>query len=770
MAFAGAQSVVRFEGFEVYPAQRRLVVGGADASVGARAFDVLLALIERSDRAVGVNELLEVVWPGLVVEENNLRVQIAGLRKLIGPGAITTIPGRGYRFTATPTSAPPEGRSAAAPASTAAAAPSPAAQAPTPAPADVAPAGPLQWLVGRDQQLKALVGAGGMGKTALARALVQHMRDAHADGVRMIELAALVDSSLVTQTAAEALGVPGNMGSQVQRLTAAIAAKRMLVVLDNCEQVIDGVAALAEAIHAAAPGVRLLATSQVPLKLAHEHVIRLGALALPDTDQLSAARGAGAVALFAARAAAADGRFALDERNIGAVIDICRRLDGIPLAIELAAARVALLGVQGVRTRLGERFRLLTKGSRLAPARQQTLRAALEWSHGLLSAEEQTVFRRLGVFRGSFGLSAVQRLVTDAALDEWAALDFALEHDVGLGISMAGALMSFWREHGHHAEALHRCQALLARLGAAPAPNLSRLYSTLGALPYELGDLDLARSYAQRGLDAARAEGSRIHEGKALSWLGIFAYTQGDTEGALQLWTQALAIARETGLRQSVGVELCNIGTLYNDRGDREQALQLFTEALETFRSTGFRWGVGMATESLGEVTYAGGDFEAAADYWRQSLAEHRAVRHQFRIVTSLQRLAIAELRLGRPGAARDCLVECLTLCETHGFEAYRASSLAVMARVAAAGGDSLRAARLFGAAEQILDELSMVMEAPAGTDHATALAAARKGVDAKLWRAAWKEGQALDPRAALALALEPLSAALHAPGALVKN
>jgi predicted ATPase len=729
---------------------------------------------------------------------------------------------------------------------------------------------PAPVLLGREAELQelqaaveahalvTLIGPGGIGKTTLAGALAQRLSDAYADGVRIVELAALVDSSLVVATVAGALAVPGNIGSQLERLVAYMAAKRLLIVLDNCEQVIDGVAALAEAIHGGAPGVRLLATSQIPVKLTHECLVRLGNLALPATDELPVARRAGAVALFAARAAAADARFALDERNIGAVADICRRLDGIPLAIELAAARVALLGVQGVRTRLDERFRLLTKGARLAPPRQQTLRAALDWSHGLLSADERAVFRRLAIFRGSFGLSAVQHLAADAAIDEWAvldllgnlidrslvvavgdaaadepryalletmaeyaraqldasservalarrhadffhalaeaqwqvmrtavsgaartvltlnhdnmraALDWAAAHDIALGVRLGGALIRFWRENGHHAEAMRRCEALLERAGTQGLPGTSRVLGGLCALPYELGDIPRVRAFAERGLAASRIEGDRLQETQALDWLGIADYVSGNPDSALERWKLSLRISRETGELREAGIALCNIGTIHNDRGDRERALALFNEAMEAFRQTGFRWGLGMATESLGEVTYASGDFEAARSYWLQSLAEHRALPHQFRIVTSLQRLGLAELRLGRLEAARACLAECLALCVTHGFEGYRASSLAVMARVVAAHGDLARAARVFGAAQKMLDELGMVMEGPAGTDHADALAAARGGLDACVWQCAWNEGLTLEPAAAVALALESERAAPGVPAAKV--
>jgi predicted ATPase/DNA-binding winged helix-turn-helix (wHTH) protein len=415
----------QFDAAELRPDQRRLLLNGEDSRIGARAFDLLLALIERRDRVVSKSELLDLLWPGLVVEENNLQVHISSLRKLLGPQAIATVPGRGYRFTAAlndDSFDDTRGRAAAA-------APAPAAAALTNLPSTLAP------LIGRDQDLPALraltdahqlvtvVGAGGIGKTALAQALAHHLREAFDDGVWQVEFAPIAQAALVANTVASVLRVPLGTDAPAESLARYLSGSRMLIVLDNCEHLVDGVAELAAAIHRSAPGVRLVATSQEPLRVPDEHLYRLGVLALPDQPGLAQARQAGAVALFEARAGAAQPGFTLGEHNVAAVVDICSRLDGIALAIELAAARVPLLGVEGLRAKLDERFRVLTGGSRLALRRHQTMRAALEWSHGLLTADEQTVFRRLGAFVGSFDLSSAQHVANDERIDEWAVLE-----------------------------------------------------------------------------------------------------------------------------------------------------------------------------------------------------------------------------------------------------------------------------------------------------------------------------------------------------------
>ena len=200
-------------------------------------------------------------------------------------------------------------------------------------------------------------------------------------------------------------------------------ALRTLLVIDNCEHLADAVAALVDAVTGGAPRVSILATSQETLKAADEHVYRLGALGIPATAASEIAHPSGAVELFAARARAVDPHFALTAANLPAVIEICRRLDGIPLAIELAVARLPLLGVEGLRARLNDRFNLLTGGARVVLRRHQTLRATLEWSHALLTPDEQTVFRRLGVFAGGFTLEAAQYVASDDRIDPWIVLD-----------------------------------------------------------------------------------------------------------------------------------------------------------------------------------------------------------------------------------------------------------------------------------------------------------------------------------------------------------
>ena len=367
------------------------MVVGVPVKPSARAFDILMALVERRDRVVSKSELLQIVWPNLVVEENNLQVHVLALRKLLGHGAIATVPGRGYRFTL-PVQAP-------------GGTPSGAASAPVAEPIAVN-AGNLHGqppeLFGRDDELQELqglidshavvtvTGAGDIGKTRLAQGAAA--RRAQQQAVWWVELAPLADAAQVPRAVARALALPlAPQDDVTQAVVQALRGKSALLVLDNAEHLLDGVAALIGALREQAGGVKLLVTSQEVMHGFEEQVFRPGPLALPTGDDLLAVRASGAVALFVARARQADPRFQLDDRNRAAVAEICRRLDGIPLAIELAAARVPLLGAEGLRSRLDERFQVLTASSRAVMRRHQTLRAALKWSHALLSGDEQRV-------------------------------------------------------------------------------------------------------------------------------------------------------------------------------------------------------------------------------------------------------------------------------------------------------------------------------------------------------------------------------------------
>jgi non-specific serine/threonine protein kinase len=397
--------------FELQPAERRLLVDGRPANLGGRALDLLITLAANPDHLLTKNELLDRVWPGLVVEEANLQMQISNLRKLLGGDVIATVPGRGYRFTARIESAAP---------------PQPA---PISARAPAQAAAPGQRLVGRDADLAVLenmlqaggcmtlVGTAGVGKTSLARAAAERWNGRSV----WVDLATLPAGSQVTGALARALGLQGDAAGLPQIL-GALQDGSLLLVLDNAEHLIQACAELVSKVRAL-PDLRVLVTSQLPLAVAGERVQRLEPLALSVPSDPTADLGDGALALLVARIVGANHRFRVTAASLVLLGAICTHLDGLPLALEMAAARVPHMGLQAVHDALAQRFALLTRGHRDAATRHRTLHNALEWSYELLADSERRLFRAVGVFAGGFSLDLAVALMTNDSDARWDIID-----------------------------------------------------------------------------------------------------------------------------------------------------------------------------------------------------------------------------------------------------------------------------------------------------------------------------------------------------------
>lgn len=418
----------RFNDAELQPAERLLLLGGKPANLGARAFDMLLVLVERAGKLVSKDELLDAVWGKIVVEEGNLHVHMSALRKLLGADAIATVPGRGYRFTA-----PVEIAGAR-----------PAARNGPPAGVNLPERSPQPMpkgakLLGREHdliELRSLLGAhrlitltgpGGIGKTRLAQALLAEISGAYADGAAIVELAPLREPALLPGAIAQAAELPMAAGEDAgNALAASLRPLQLCLLLDNAEHLAADVARLVQRLLAQCEQVTVIVTSQVPLKLSNEQVYRLGALACPPPDEsmsADSARNYPAMALFCQRASSANRHFRLDEQNLDAVLAIVRALEGVALAIELAAARAAVLGAKGVAERLGERLSLLRAARSDLPERQQTLQAAMDWSYQLLDPAQRRALQRLAVCPGTFGLELASQLIADEKAETWDAID-----------------------------------------------------------------------------------------------------------------------------------------------------------------------------------------------------------------------------------------------------------------------------------------------------------------------------------------------------------
>ena len=414
-----------FGRFQVLPHRRELLADGESLKLGGRAYDVLMTLIEARGAVVSRNALMARVWPGRAVEENALQAQISALRAAFGVERelIRTVSGRGYQFTG-------EIRIQST-GSDARAGPVTALVEPGSAISPTNLADPVSELIGRDDELREVVslatshrlvtvtGPGGIGKTQLALAAARRLRQEFTDGVWVAELAPLADPGLVPAAVAAAVGLELGAGAgSPERVASALSSKQTLLVLDNCEHVIAAATTMAEALLRANPAAHLIATSTEPLRAEAEWVYPLPPLAVParnaqEGDDLLRC---GAARLFVERVRAAEPHFEPDQRSAATIASICRQLDGIPLAIELAAARAAVLGVKELAAHLDNRFHLLTGGRRTALPRHQTLRAMLDWSFGLLPERERAILRRLAIFVGSFRLEAASAVVASAEI------------------------------------------------------------------------------------------------------------------------------------------------------------------------------------------------------------------------------------------------------------------------------------------------------------------------------------------------------------------
>ena len=420
-----------FGSFRLLPEQRLLLDGEKPLPLGSRALDILIALAERAGETIRKDELIARAWPDTIVEEGALRVHVAALRKALGDGrdgkrCIANIPGRGYSFVAPVIRE--HGQKATAS----------LAQARASGNLPVS----LTGIVGRDETVAALaaqlarrrlltiVGPGGIGKTTVAIAIAETVSAAHADGVWFVGLASVAEPEHVASALGAVFGIILPTGNPVSGLAAWLRDKRALVVLDNCEHVINAVAAIAEVLLRAAPLLRLLATSREPLRAEGEGLHRLASLVIPpEGADLTAGEALrySAVQLFTERVMAIVDGFALTDDDVPAVLEICRRLDGVPLALELAAARVEAFGLAALAARLDDRFALLSKGRRTALPRQQTLRATMDWSFTLLPHLQQVILRRLAVFRGDFTMDAAASVTGDAAIAAGEVIDAVAE-------------------------------------------------------------------------------------------------------------------------------------------------------------------------------------------------------------------------------------------------------------------------------------------------------------------------------------------------------
>jgi len=422
------QYSLAFGPFKIDFPQRTLLRDGVEIKLGSRALEILVTLVEALGELVSNQALVAKVWPSTVVDEGSLRVHMSALRKALDDGRdgtrlIVNEMGRGYRLAGAVErkDVSISGESL-----------------PGPRPAK----SQLPILVGRvvgrdavieglcasllDRRLMTIAGSGGIGKTTAALGIAHRFEASTSTRAFFVDFAPVTAPTRAASAIALAMGVPVSSDDAMPNLIAAIADEPMLMVLDNCEHLVDTVTTLVERLLRGTSGLRLLVTSREPLRAEGEWVHRLAPLATPDDSAsfvVGDAMSFPAVALFVERATAAHDAFQLSDKNVTAVCDICRQLDGIPLAIEMAAARIASMDAQTLASRLVDRFALLTRGRRSALPRQQTLRAMLDWSYALLEPSTQSVLNRLSLFRSAFNIDAAVAVSTDADIDDLTVID-----------------------------------------------------------------------------------------------------------------------------------------------------------------------------------------------------------------------------------------------------------------------------------------------------------------------------------------------------------
>ncbi|UZG55889.1 protein kinase domain-containing protein [Rhodococcus opacus] len=555
-------------------------------------------------------------------------------------------------------------------------------------------------------RLVTLTGIGGVGKTRLAMRVASAVQREYADGVRLVELGELRDESSLVEVVAAAVGVRNHSARPVREvLIEFLAPREVLLVLDNCEHMVDAVAELAETLLRVCPGLRMLATSREPLVIGGEAVLRVPPLTVPDPERRPSLRGLpkyDAVTLFAERAAAAVPGFALTEENAATVAGICHQLDGLPLPIELAAARLRAMSPEQILGRLTDRYTLLTRGSRGAPTRQQTLRLCIDWSFELCTAEEQLVWGRVAVFAGSFELDAAERvcgegLGPDELLDTLTSLvekSILIREEHGSVVRFR--MLETLREYGYEkleqtgeAVALrrrHRDWYEALALAAEAEWISARQLDWIARLKREHANL---REALEFGIDDDPAAGLRTAAALYWFWSSQGLYNEG------RRWLDQL-LDRHSGATPLDRVTaLCFDSVMANSQGDLEKGAALVAKARTLTAHTSEPVLRAYSDCADGMLALYSGDLARACSHLESALAEFSKQRDRTLETSLLYPLGTAYGLSGQTDRAIECHERALAITERYGEKMYRAHSLWAMGIDVWRQGDTDRAVRL---------------------------------------------------------------------------
>ena len=620
----------------------------------------------------------------------------------------------------------------------------------------------VKALVG-ETRLLTLTGPGGSGKTRLALTVASEVARDFEDGVWLVELAPLSDPELVPQAVASVLGVREAPGSPITgTLSDHLLSRTMLLVLDNCEHLIDASASLAEILLRRCPNLRILATSREALGVLGEAIFAVPPLSLPDPRHLPAVENLShyeATRLFVDRAGAVKAGFEVTDGNAIAVAEVCHRLDGIPLAIELAAARARALSVQQISSRLDESFRLLTGGGRSALAHQRTLRTAMDWSHDLLSEDEQIAFRRLSVFAGGWSLEAAETVCVGEGIDEGEVMDLlaslvdkslvlvteqrdgvaryrlletvrqyareklegsgeagevrdrhaawflALAEEAGplmMGREQVGWLDRTWREQHNFRAAM---RLFLDRKDAGRAIDLTWAFWRYW---WVTGLQDEARRWMEEVLESADLPGDDVYRARraqANLIIGTYAWSEGDLASALPALEEGLRLSRKThdALAQAIGLML--LGLVDVAEGNAQRSRERFEESLRFFRISGERgkWGEAHTLAYLGLCPLLNGEPEPARRCFEEGLAAARVAGDRVAAHQALYKLGLLALTERDLDRANESFREGLSLADEVRDIVNAPYFVKGLGQVSGLRGQPAFAVRLLGAAETAL-------------------------------------------------------------------
>ena len=734
---ASANLVYMCDQWEIDLGRRELRSRGIPVPLGGRAFEIVTVLVQSATELVTKDRMMERVWPGAVVGEGTLHVHISAVRKALGPdrAMLKTVSGRGYRLlgswtpqqregTAPPVYSPLTGTSGA------------------PSPNNFPPL--ISRLVGRAAaaqfvrdlvsayRVVTLTGPGGIGKTSLAIKAVRYLLPDFEDGGWIVELASLSDPGLVPSTVASTLGLKLAGEISAESVARAVGGRHLVLVLDNCEHVIDTVAKLAETFTRLCPRTTIVATSREVLRIDGESVYRVPPLDVPALGQAAPdyIMQYSAVELFIARTKALNAGFSPYAEDLASIAAICRHLDGIPLAIEFAAARAAVLSVQGVVAGLRDRFALLTAGRRTALPRHRTLRATLDWSHELLPETERRLLRRLAVFPGGFTIDAAAAVMTDTGFDASEVLDgianLVAKSWVALDKSGAGArwtLLETIRAYAleklaEHAEAGITAghHALYFRDLFTPQARGARSSLSDEDLPRRVREIDNVRAALDWSFSPAgdQAIGVDLTVAYTPIWTRLLLMNESRARCERALLSLEPHVTANTWPRMQLQIDLA--GALITTMGSASQAITILTQALEAAETLDDLDAQVRALSTLSVIyTFSG-------EYGRAQIAAERIEQIAHRLGNPIylrfayQQMGATLLPIGRPREAQQYLERVLRFPAAPGDRRslfYSNSNDRALARAMLA-----RALWIQGFADQALNEARLGVEDLHDTDH----------------------------------------------------